>query len=110
MVCPQSEMGSEIVTAPLYSGAYQREELDADGTVNFVLAWLVQSYWQTIPMSSSAAILTLLTPVTSFLPDLKMTCRSRPPVSNAVYRLSLACFVFEILGGGYRPPPPSRRY
>ena len=27
-------------------------------------------------------------------------------MSNAVYRLSLACFVFEISGGGGYPPPP----
>ena len=35
---------------------------------------------------------------------LSKNCRSLPPVSNAVYRLSLACFAFDI-SGGIRPLP-----
>ena len=65
------------------------------------------------PLSSRTAILTFLTPVTPFLTwpnnDLCKNCRSRPPVYNVVYRLSLACFVFEI-SGGISAPPPNRRY
>ena len=61
------------------------------------------------PLLSGAAILTFLTPVTSFLTwpksDLSKNCRARPSVSNAVYRLSLACFVFDISGGRLSAPP-----
>ena len=98
-----------IISFYTYFDAYQREDLD--GALNFALTQLVQSYWQKTPLFSSAAILTFLTPVTSFFTwpksDLSNNCRARPSVSNAVYRLSLACFVFEISGGAVIRPPPS---
>ena len=42
--------------------------------------------------------------VTVSLRVLSKNCRDCPPISNAVYRLSIACFVFDISGGGYPPP------
>ena len=85
------------------SDAYQRR--DPDGAVSYALAHLVQKlFCKKTPLFSGAAILTFLTPVTSFLTwpknDLSKNCRACPPVSNAVYRLSLACCVFEISGEG----------
>ena len=38
--------------------------------------------------------------------DLCKNCRSWPCVSDAVYRLSLSCFVLEISGGAVIRPPP----
>ena len=38
--------------------------------------------------------------------ELSTNCRSHPPVSNAIYRLSLACFVFEISRDGRLSAPP----
>ena len=51
-----------------------------------------------------------VTPVTSFFTwhenDLSKNCKARPSVSNAVYRLSLACFVLYIYGGRLFAPSP----
>ena len=50
--------------------------------------------------------------MTSFLVwsknDLSIFCRTRYALSNAVFRFSLRCVVFEITGGGRYPPPPGR--
>ena len=58
------------------------------------------------PLSSSATILTFrhMWHINSPKNDLSKNCRSRLPVSNAFYCLSLACFVFEISGGGGLSP------
>ena len=65
-------------------------------------------------MSSSAAILTFLTPVTSFLPDLKMNSVKiadlvRPYPMPFTYRLYIACFAFEISWWGLSVPRHSVR-
>ena len=49
----------------IYFVAYQREDLDGD--LSFALAHLVQKLLAKTPLLSGAAILTFLTPVTSFL-------------------------------------------
>ena len=81
--------------------------------VLFVLSWLhyFKRYLRKTLLTSSAAILTFLTPVTSSLTwpenDLSKNCRACPFVSYAVYRLSLSCSVSEILGGALIRHPPS---
>ena len=92
-----------------HSYAYQREDLD--GAVNFALAWSVQTLLAKKLLCSQVPPFWLFDHVTSFLTwsknDLSKNCRSRPTVSNAVYRLSLTCYVFKISGGRavIRPPP-----
>ena len=58
----------------------------------------------------SATILNFLLPATSFFTSpnngLNKNCRFRSSVSDDIYRLSLACFVFEISGERYPSPPP----
>ena len=67
----RSNVGLDLMrSSNTYFNAYQRDNLD--GSVIFALAILV----------------------------LAKNCRSCPSVSNAVYRLSLNCFVSEITGGG----------
>ena len=93
-----------------YSDAYQC--VDLDGGVSFSLAWLVhQTLLAKIPLFSSAAILILFTPVTSFLTwpknDLGKNCKVCPLVPNAVFRLSLSLLRFLYLGGGAVSRPPS---
>ena len=94
-----------------YFDAYQREDLD--GIVSFALAQLVQKLSTKNSLVLKCRHFDFFTPgpVTSFLTwsknDLSKNCRDRPSVSNAVYRLSLACFVFEISGGEGRLSAPS---
>ena len=73
------------------------------------LNWFKRYLRKTL-FTSSAAILTFLTPVTSSLTwpeyDLSKNCRPCPSVSHSVYRLSLSCSVSEILGGATAPTSP----
>ena len=90
-----------------YFDAYQQEDLD--GALSFALAHLVQKLLSKNSLVRKCRDFDFLTPVTSFLTwpknDLSKNCRAHPCVSSAVYRLSLACFVYEISGGGGYPAP-----
>ena len=78
----------------------------------FYSSTLVQKLLAKLLPCPQVPLFNFLTPMTSFLTrpknDFCKNCRSRPLVSNAVYRLSLAYLVFETVrgGGGYSPPPP----
>ena len=93
-----------------YFDAYQREDLD--GALTFALTQLVQKLLATNSLALRSRHFDFFLPLwRHFLPDLKMTSlknyRACPSVSNAVYRVSLACFVFKISGGAVISPPPS---
>ena len=79
-------------------------------TLSFALAHLVQKLLAKNSLALRSRHFDLFTPVTSFLTwpknGLIKNCRACPSVSNAVYRLSLACFVFEISGVGRLSAPP----
>ena len=81
-----------------YSDVYQWEELD--GAVSVALARLVQKLLSKKLPCSQVPPFWLVFPLTSFLTwpenEINKNCISRPRVSNAVYRLSLTCFVFEV--------------
>ena len=93
-----------------YFDAYQRTDLD--GTATFPLAWSIQKLLAKHLSCPPVPLFWLSYPCDVFFiwpqNDLCKSCRSCSLAFNAVYRLTLACFVLEI-GEQICPPPPLSR-